>query len=224
MTITEAITLTQQLYEPTYSAAILTRWLWEMDQRMLHEELLRPGIIDEYNPETDGNVTLLIPAPYERLYLLYLARMIHLHRGEYDEAANFESEWNQLRNEYMAHLLNDLPRNFGDRPWLDLPLVLRAGRKFVGRLFWLLPNTAGVQVDLIKAGEVIDHWILNTDDELDASMGVLTLTLTPTYTEDLDPGGYQVRVIITTDDEEYIDAYPIPLRVLAAYPTYTSGG
>ena len=194
MTITEAITLTQQLYEPTYSAAILTRWLWEMDQRMLHEELLRPGIIDEYNPETDGNVTLLIPAPYERLYLLYLARMIHLHRGEYDEAANFESEWNQLRNEYMAHLLNDLPRNFGDRPWLDLPLVLRAGRKF------------------------------DTDDELDASMGVLTLTLTPTYTEDLDPGGYQVRVIITTDDEEYIDAYPIPLRVLAAYPTYTSGG
>ena len=221
MTIAEAINQIVELYEPTYSPAILTRWLWEMDQRMLHEELLRSGIIDEYDPETDRDVTLLIPAPYERLYVLYLARMIHLHRGEYDQAANFESEWNQLRNEYMAHLLNDLPRNFGDRPWLDQPLVLRAGRKFVGRLYWVLPNTVGVEVNLIHDGSVINQWILNTDDELEVSLGVLTLTLPATYTADLDPGGYQVRVMITTDEEENIDAYPIPLRVLAAYPTYS---
>ena len=222
MTIAEAINLTNELFEPTYSSEVLTRWLWEMDQRMLNEELLRPGVIDQYNPSTDMNVTLLIPAPYERLYLLYLERMIHLHRGEYDEAANFESEWNQLKNEYMAHLLNDLPRTPCNKPWLDEPLTLRSGRAFEGRLFWLRPDTAGAEVDLISAEDVIDHWILGEDDELEASQGILTLKLQAEYTAEMDPGGYQIRVIVTTDENEKIDAYPIPLRVLKAYPTYSA--
>ena len=192
-----------------------------MDQRMLQEELLRADIIDEYVPETDMDVTLLIPAPYERLYILYLARMIHLHRGEYDQAANFESEWNQLKNEYMAHLLNDLPRAPGGKPWIDEPLTLRAGRKFKGRLYWIRYNTVSAEVDLLKNGTVIDHWTLDTDDELAVLGGVLTLTLESNFTEALAPGGYQVRVTVTNDDENKLDAYPIPLRVLAPYPVYS---
>lgn len=221
MTIEEAINQVIELYEPTYSPTTLTRWLWEMDQRMLQEELLRPGIIDEYDLGTDEDVTLLIPAPYERLYVLYLARMIHLHRGEYDQAANFESEWNQLKNEYMAHLLNDLPRKPGGKPWLDEALTLRAGRKFEGHLHWIRPNVVTVDVDLLSRGTVIDHWTLDTDDELSVSCGVLTLTLEASYTAELKPGGYQVRVTVTNDDENKLDAYPIPLRVLAPYPVYS---
>lgn len=219
MTIREAIDLTVELYEPTYSEATLTRWLWEMDQRMLQEELLRPGIIDQYDITTDENVTLLIPAPYERLYLLYLARMIHLHRSEYDEAANYESEWQQLKNEYMAHLLNDLPRTPEGKPWLDEPLTLRAGRQFEGRLFWLRQDTTAADVYLIDDGTVLSHWELETDDELEASEGILTLKLDETYTATLNAGGYQLRISVTTEEHGTIDAYPIPLRVLPAYQT-----
>ena len=222
MTIEQAINQIAELYEPTYSPAILTRWLWEMDQRMLQEELLRTDIIDEYNPDTDMDVTLLIPAPYERLYILYLARMIHLHRGEYDQAANFESEWNQLKNEYMAHLLNDLPRTPGGRPWMDETLTLRAGRKFVGCLYWIRRNIVAIDVDLIRDGTVIDHWSHGTGDKLAVVDGVLTLTLEAYYTSEMKPGGYQIRVTVKNDDANKLDAYPIPLRVLAAYPLYSS--
>ena len=220
MTIEVAINQIAELYEPTYSPAILTRWLWEMDQRMLQEELLRADIIDEYDPDTDMDVTLLIPAPYERLYILYLARMIHLHRGEYDQAANFESEWNQLKNEYMAHLLNDLPRTPDGRPWLDEALTLRAGRAFEGRLYWIRHNVIAAEVDLLRGGKVIDHWKVGTDDELTVDCGVLKLTLKASYTAEMNPGGYQIRVTVKKDDGNKLDAYPIPLRVLAPYPVY----
>ena len=217
MTINKALARVKALYEPTYSDDILVDWLWEMDQRLLREEFLRQIPIDPYDAATDGDVTLLIPAPWDRLYILYLTRMIHYHRGEYEEAAVFENEYNDLLAEYMANLLNRLPRGPFGEPWLEMSLTLRAGRYFSAELGPIPPDAAGVTVKLAKAGTRVDTWVLDTDEELDLVNGLLVLTLDAEYTDDLAAGGYEIYVTVSTDERGSADAMPVPLRVLPAY-------
>lgn len=218
MTINKALARVKALYEPTYSDDILVDWLSEMDQQLLREEFLRTDLIlPPYDAATDGDVTLIVPPPWDRLYILYLTRMIHYHRGEYEEAAIFENEYNDLLAAYMAHILNRMPRGPHGEPWLELPLWLRAGRDFEAGLCAVPPDATGVTAQLAKAGTRLATWVLGTDDELAMAGNLLELSLNAAYTEDLAAGGYELYVTITTEERGDVDAAPVPLRVLAAY-------
>lgn len=217
MTINKALERVKALYEPSYADQILTDWLWELDQRLLREEFLRMTAIEAYDAQTDGDVTLIVPPPWDRLYILYLTRMIHYHRGEYEEAANFEIEYNALLREYLAHLLNDLPRGPRGEPWLELPLQLRAGTDFRARMFALPPDATGAVVKLAKAGVRVQTWTLGVDEALQQEGSGLVLHLTADQTAGLVSGGYQIYASVTRSELGDTPAAPIALRVLPAY-------
>ena len=107
MTINELMTLVDDLTPNQYGAAHKLRWLNEVEQTICREIVLtHEGDREEpFTPyETADDTALLAPAPYDRLYPLYLEAKIHYHNGETgrynNAAAAFDAAWEDFRNWY----------------------------------------------------------------------------------------------------------------------------
>ena len=107
MTINQLMTLVDDLTPNQYTAAHKLRWLNEVEQTILTELVLthEGGRENPFTPyETADDTELLAPAPYDRLYPLYLEMKIHYHNGETgrynDAAAACQNAWDELRNWY----------------------------------------------------------------------------------------------------------------------------
>jgi hypothetical protein len=90
MTIQEAITRLDALIFNTYSNDDKIRWLSGLDTA------IKQQIIDTheggqdvkfcgYTPHTSADTVLLVPAPYDEVYLRWMEAQIHYHNGEYDK-------------------------------------------------------------------------------------------------------------------------------------------
>ena len=105
MTINELMTRLDDLIPNQYGPDHKLRWLNEVEQA-IHREILLPhegDRPDTFTPyETADDTQLLIPSPYDRVYLLYLESRIHYHNGETarynNAAAACEAAWEELRN------------------------------------------------------------------------------------------------------------------------------
>ena len=86
MLISEALTHAAALTGQAMPADAV-RWLSELDGR-LALELGRPGTPTPYDPTADANKALLVPFPWDGLYVHHLAAQTYFANGEYDRYAN----------------------------------------------------------------------------------------------------------------------------------------
>ena len=112
MTIAEAIREADRLKPNGFPTETKILWLERLDKRILREILTHyEGELPEepaYNTE-DLSKTLLVPAPYEEMYIHWLACQMDYYEREYDafNASNamFEAVYGRFRNEYnRSHL------------------------------------------------------------------------------------------------------------------------
>ncbi len=108
MKIMEAINRIDSLKHNAYSQSDKVAWLSRLD------EMVKKNIIDThegdevtftgYDDSTDLQTELLIPAPYDEVYLRWMEAQIDYHNGEYDKYNNaiemFNTAYEGYRNYY----------------------------------------------------------------------------------------------------------------------------
>lgn len=121
MKIIEAINGIDSLKHNTYSPSEKIAWLSKVDNMIkkhiidTHEdsELI---IFTGYDENTDLETELLVPAPYDTLYLRWLEAQIDYTNGEYNKYNNaiimFNTEYEGFANYYNR---NHMPKSAGKR-------------------------------------------------------------------------------------------------------------
>lgn len=121
MTIIDAITRADALKPNGYSQSEKVRWLAELDG------VVKTEIIDTheggeditfhgYNDETLLDTELLIPAPYDEIYLRYLEMKIDYANGEYAKYGNSMVAYNTAMASYEKYYNREhMPRSYGKR-------------------------------------------------------------------------------------------------------------
>ena len=109
MTIIQAITQLDSLKHNTYSQNDKVRWLSKLDG-MVKKQIIdthkcgHKVIFTSYDENTDINTELLIPAPYDDVYLRWLEAQIDYHNGEIDKYNNsimlFQAAYNEFSRYY----------------------------------------------------------------------------------------------------------------------------
>lgn len=121
MTIIEAITKVDELKFNTFPQDQKLSWLSRLDQ------MVKLQIIDThegaenvhftgYNSNTDLHTELLVPAPFDEVYLRWMEAQIDYHNGEIDKynasVTMFNTEFEAFEKWYHR---NHLPRSQGQR-------------------------------------------------------------------------------------------------------------
>lgn len=99
MTIQEAINQAVAVTGQVVGDEILVRWLNELDGRLLldffHGDAWR-----KYDPEDDLGALLLVPQPWDGLYVFWLEAMTYYTNGEYDRYANARAMYEEALDGY----------------------------------------------------------------------------------------------------------------------------
>ena len=108
MKIIEAITRIDSLKHNTYTQNNKVAWLSEVELDVVNnvinthegDEITFSG----YDDSTDLQTELLIPAPYDKVYLLWMEAQIDYYNGEYEKYNNaadlFNTAYNDFKNYY----------------------------------------------------------------------------------------------------------------------------
>ena len=109
MTIREAIDRTDNLLHNVYSRDDKIEWLSRLDMEIkqqiidTHEDA-KVKHFSGYRASTPETIFLLVPAPYDDMYLKWLEAQIHYHNGEYDKYNNamamFQTAYDGYANYY----------------------------------------------------------------------------------------------------------------------------
>lgn len=119
MKIIEAINRIDSLKHNTYSQSDKVAWLSELDWDVKRNiidghEGDEDVIFTGYGDLTDLQTELLMPAPYDKAYLLWLEAQIDYYNGEYDKYNNaldmFHAVCDGFRNDYNR---NHMPKGKG---------------------------------------------------------------------------------------------------------------
>ena len=108
MKIIEAINRIDALKHNTYSPVDKVEWLSRVDW------MVKRHIIDThegaedvsftgYDDHTDRQTELLVPAPYDELYLRWMEAMIDYHNGEYGKYNNAVEMFNTAYESYQCY-------------------------------------------------------------------------------------------------------------------------
>ena len=121
MTINEAITQIDNLKSNTYSTENKINWLSRVDamiQRTVidtHEKKENQQFFG-YNENTDIDTVLLVPEPFDELYIHYLEAQIDYSNGEYAKYNNSIIMFNSSYEAYAAYYNRETPpTNQGNR-------------------------------------------------------------------------------------------------------------
>lgn len=87
MLISEAITYCEYMTGQVVAPEQLVRWLSELDGRLAFE-FYRTGEWAPYDPTDDTGAELLVPFPWDGLYVHHLAAKTYFSNGEYDRYEN----------------------------------------------------------------------------------------------------------------------------------------
>lgn len=108
MTIIEAINRIDSLIFNTYTQNDKMEWLSRLDSMVMrhiidnHEGA--EGIsFNGYTADAPVETVLLVPAPYDEMYLKWLEAQIHYHNGEYDKYNNAIVMYNTVFENYAAY-------------------------------------------------------------------------------------------------------------------------
>jgi len=108
MTIQEAIARTDALVFNTCTAQQKVQWLSKLDLT-IHQQILQTHAgmaqaeFSGYDADTDRQTVLLVPAPYDSVYLRWLEAQIHYHTGEYTRYNNAITLFNTEYTAFSAH-------------------------------------------------------------------------------------------------------------------------
>ena len=109
MTIAEAISKVDALKPNTYEVKDKIRWLSNLDTR-IKTKIIDAHVRNEplffygYEDEIDQDTELLVPAPYDEMYLRWLEAMIDYHNSDDDRYNNaiilFNNEYEGFKEHY----------------------------------------------------------------------------------------------------------------------------
>ena len=105
MTIAQAIERIDDLKYNTYSTHQKLQWLNQLEQMICcnilatHEGAAAPAAFDD---DTPMDTPLLAQAPYEELYVHYLAAQMDYHNGEFDRYNNTMAMFQALFDSFCA--------------------------------------------------------------------------------------------------------------------------
>ncbi len=121
MTIREAISRTDEVKPNAYSEARKIMWLSELDG-MIKTEIIDTHQGGEsvsfvgYDLDTNTTTELLVPAPYDVLYLRYLEMKIDYSNGEYNKYNNSLTMYNSARSDFENYYNREhMPKSRGSR-------------------------------------------------------------------------------------------------------------
>lgn len=103
MKISEAIAGAQALTGQAADAATLVRWLSELDGQ-LALTLCRAGAWAPYDAAADQTKDLLVPFPWDGLYVNHLAAMTYFTNGEYDRYENERVMSEKTLTDFRAYM------------------------------------------------------------------------------------------------------------------------
>lgn len=121
MTILEAINRIDSLIHNTFTQSDKIAWLSTIDW------MVKKHIVDRhegaeaitfggYNDDTDTATQLLVPEPFDEMYLHWLEAQIHLYSGEYGKYNNAIIMYNNAFEAYSAYYTrNNMPVSQGRR-------------------------------------------------------------------------------------------------------------
>lgn len=104
MKIKDVIKHTIQLVPSQYTEDVFMRWLSDLDGKVYNDLMVGLEECPETAPGvyTDVDTELLIPYPYEDLYINYLCAKIHQQNADYDRYTNSMIEYNNAYSNYAA--------------------------------------------------------------------------------------------------------------------------
>lgn len=89
MTISEAISQVDELRPNTYSAGQKIRWLRRCESMIVRTVLCRQEQQPEvFGDNADMDTVLMVPEPWDELYVHWLEAQMHYANGEYDRYNN----------------------------------------------------------------------------------------------------------------------------------------
>ena len=116
MKIIEAINRIDALKHNTYTQADKVRWLSTLDS-MVKDHVIdthegaEDVIFTGYDDSTDLQTELLMPAPYDEAYLLWMESKIDYHNGEYGKYNNAVEAFTTFYDGYKAYYnRNHMPK------------------------------------------------------------------------------------------------------------------
>jgi hypothetical protein len=121
MTILEAINRTDRIKPNTYSQPDKVRWLSTLDGVVKNEiidthEGGEDVKFEGYNDETLLTTELLIPAPYDEVYIRYLEMKIDYANGEFGKYNNSTVAYNTAFSAFEKYYNRDhMPKSHGNR-------------------------------------------------------------------------------------------------------------
>ena len=115
MKIIQAINRLDALIFNTYTKSDKVEWLSKLDTMVKKQiidahESVDDGAFSGYDDRTDPNTELLVPAPYDEMYLRWMEAQLHYYNGEYDKYNNSIIMFNTTYEAYQAYYTrNHLP-------------------------------------------------------------------------------------------------------------------
>lgn len=108
MKIVEAINKIDSLMHNTYNQVDKVAWLSELDsdvKRLIIDthEGAEAVTFTGYDGNTDMQTELLVPSPFDSVYLRWLEAQIHYHNGEYDRYNNAIIMYNTAFDAFAAY-------------------------------------------------------------------------------------------------------------------------
>lgn len=104
MTPNKAIEYVDNIRPNSYSEEIKLGWISDLDG-MVKRLVIQDENVTPYNYPEDMDKVLLIPAPFENLYTLYLESMIDFYNREYgnynNSAMMFEDRFTEYKKSYI---------------------------------------------------------------------------------------------------------------------------
>lgn len=106
MTLQEVLSTTDELKANMMSTATKIRFISEIEGRVHQEILMKHQHTEEeetlpvYDDNTDLSTTMLVPAPYDMLYVYWLMSKIDMLNQEtdkeYNNSVRFDKAWNEF--------------------------------------------------------------------------------------------------------------------------------
>ena len=113
MKIKRLVGLLAELTPHAYSDSVVLMWLSQCENSILTDVfLVAPEETVEYEEVTEE--ALLVPHPYDKLYLPYLQAQVAHANQEYDLYANLMALYNAYRYEYAQYIVNGADPGRGD--------------------------------------------------------------------------------------------------------------
>ena len=104
MTPNKAIEIVDRLKPNSYSEEDKLRWINELDG-MVQRLVIQTDEIKEYSYPDDMDTELLVPAPFDDVYTLFLEAKIDYYNREYanynNSAMMFEAQYNEYKKAYI---------------------------------------------------------------------------------------------------------------------------